>query len=235
MTENARAYIETPVNIVARMTPLPRADAIPLGPPEDGPCREVGNLPLGALASGSIDLLRAQEEAQELLRRCKHRLRKGERWAILDLLEVNIEFITVPWVRESLGRLLKGGLSLRRPGRPRFRYARHPLFIVGLVQVLIEQGRAKNTERAFHLVAELGLELSYEIVKRAYYQALRDARFGPIVLRFPELAREISAEEAGPAGRLLRTGDVATCDLGHLSIFGPTKLIIRNEGPSPRS
>jgi hypothetical protein len=232
MSERARAHVETPVNIVARMIPRPRADAIPLGPPRDDSYRQVENLPLGALTSGTVDLLRAEGQAQELLRRCQDHLRKGQRWAILHLLEVNIEFITVRWVRESLGRLLESGLSLRRPGRPRFRYARHPLFVVGLVQVLIEQRRAKNPERAFQLLAELGLGLSYDMAKRAYYQAQREARFRPIVLRFPELAREISAEEAGPPGQLLGAGDVATRDLGDLPIFGPTKLIIRNEGPS---
>src|SRR5262249_34860140 len=131
--------------------------------------------------------------------------------------------------------LLKGRLSLRRPGRPRFRYARHPLFVVGLVQVLIEERRARNPEHAFHLLAELGLGLSYDMAKRAYYQARGEARFRPLVLRFPELSREISAEEAGAPRQPLQTGDVAVRDLGNLPIFGPTKLIIRNEGPSPES
>jgi hypothetical protein len=229
MSENARAYIETPVNIVARPIPLPRADAILRGPLADkeGP---QGGLPIDAITSGSIGLSRAEAEAERLLERCKDRVRRGERWAVLELLDVNAEFLVVPWVRETLGRFLERGLSLRKPGRPRFRYLRNPLIVTGLVHVLIEQGRADNPEQALGLLEELRLVPSYETAKRAYFQVRRESRFRPLLLRLPEFARVIRAEETGPPGRLLGPGEVAIRELGNLPLLGPTKLIVRNEG-----
>jgi hypothetical protein len=98
------------------MTPLPQARAIPIEPPADDSYRGAADLPLGAATSGSICLSRAEDEAERLLRRCKDQVRRGERWAILELLEINPEFIVVPWVREMLGRFLRGGLPLRALG-----------------------------------------------------------------------------------------------------------------------
>jgi hypothetical protein len=138
---------------------------------------------------------RARREAEGLLRHCRHRFRTGDRPAVLDLLDLNPEFMCVSWVREALLRLVEGGLSLRRRGRPRGRYTMHPLVVVGLVEHMIATGQVPNREKAFLRLHELRV-VSYEAAQECYYRGRREKRFEPVLMEFPELQRIIPEEEA---------------------------------------
>ena len=51
--------------------------------------------------------------------------------------------------------------------------------------------------------------LTYESAKDSFYRALRERRFHPTLIEFPEFAQEISAEAVAelPPGERLRTGE----------------------------
>jgi hypothetical protein len=176
--------------------PIPAQGALPDGVSEESDaCQWPSELPITGVFARPTCPERARQQAEELLRHCRERLRRGDRSAILELLDLNPEFIAVQWVREELFRLVEGGLPLRMRGRPWGRYKRNPLFVVGLVEHLIATKRAKNPEQAFGRLEELGV-LSYESAKESFYRGLREKRFKPVLIEFPELRQVISEEEA---------------------------------------
>jgi hypothetical protein len=126
---------------------------------------------------------RSRAEAETLLRRCRDSLRRGNRFAITELLDANPAFIVVPWVAEELLTLRRGGLSLRRRGRVRGVYRFHPLVAAGLVR--IARGDASSVDRALQRLAELGL-MSYDTAKDLYYRARRSDRLKPVLIEFRE-------------------------------------------------
>ncbi len=68
------------------------------------------------------------------------------------------------------------------------------MVVVGLVGHLVETARVKNREQAFGKLEELGL-MTYAASKDSFYRGWREPRFKPIYLEFPELEREMTAEE----------------------------------------
>src|SRR5439155_19030796 len=127
---------------------------------EDGPRDPVGmdstgTVRITGLNSIPFEIETARREAQGLLRRCREELRRGNRFAITELLDTNPAFIAVPWVAHELLRLQRGGLPLRRRGRVRGVYRFHPLVVAGLVRHLISRGDAPNVERALQQLAML--------------------------------------------------------------------------------
>ena len=136
----------------------------------------------------------ATREAAEMLAACKARVARGEGWALTELLDANPAFIADDWVRHTLGQFIQQGMPLRRRGRIRGKYQFHPLIVVGLVEYLLKTGVAGSIDQAFHRLEELRI-LAYDAAKELYYRTLREDRFKPIVLEFPELARRVSAEE----------------------------------------
>ena len=136
----------------------------------------------------------AEREADAMLAECRTRVEGGHSQALLELLEANPAFVADSWVRETLARLLKAGRLSRRRGRPRDRRQFHPLVVVGLVEHLIGMGDAANPEQALHLLEEIRV-LNYGTAKDLYYRSVRQDRFRPILLKFPELAQRLSLEE----------------------------------------
>jgi hypothetical protein len=203
-----KSYVFTPATVILRGIPLVAEGALPTSVPEaarewTGP----GTLPIRGVSTFTTQAARAKRETDEVLSHYRNRWRQGDRTAISELLDLNPEFIVAAWVRDALEQLLEGGLPLRRKGRPHGRYAVNPLIVVGLVQNLISTGRAPNREQAFARLEELGV-LTYESAKDSFYRALRERRFHPILIEFPEFAQEISAETAAqfPSGERLLTG-----------------------------
>ena len=193
--EKPKRYELIPFRMVIPGIPLVADSALPRVPSEEDKRFHIPEeIPIRGLSTVECCADRAKREADELLRRCRQELRRGNRSAILDLLDLNPEFMCVRWVREELLRLLQGGLPLRKRGRPKGRYKLHPLVVVGLVEHLITTGRAANREQAFGKLEELQV-LSYECAKDAFYQVIGEKRFRPVLVEFPELAREVSAEE----------------------------------------
>jgi hypothetical protein len=137
---------------------------------------------------------RAKREAEVLLLQCQERVAAGCPGAILDLLDINPEFIQHAWVRETYIRLSEQGLLRRRRGRPIGRDKVCPMVVVGLVGHLVATGRVKNSEQAFGRLEELGL-MKYAAAKDSFYRGRREPRFRPIYLEFPELEREMTAAE----------------------------------------
>ncbi len=194
--EKPRRYEIIPFRMVLSGIPIPAPGALPDGPSEESEaCQWPAELPITGVFTRPTCPERARQQAEELLRQCRARLRRGDRSAIPELLDLNPEFISVRWVREELVRLLEGGLPLRKQGRPWGRYKRHPLFVMGLVEHLMATKRAKNPEQAFGRLEELGL-LSYESAKECFYRGLREKRFEPVLMEFPELRQVISEGEA---------------------------------------
>ncbi len=195
-TEKPRCYEIIPFRIVLSGIPIPADGALPDGPPEESDaCQWPAELPITGVFARPTCPERARQQAEGLLRHCRERLRRGDRSAIPELLDLNPEFISVRWVREELLRLLEGGLPLRKRGRPWGRYKMHPLFVVGLVEHLIATKRAKNPEQAFGRLEELGV-LSYDSAKECFYRALRENRSEAVLMEFPELRQVISEAEA---------------------------------------
>ena len=118
----------------------------------------------------------------------------GHGGAILELLDINPEFIQHAWVRATYIRLGEEGRLRRARGRPVGRDQVCPMVVVGLVGCLIDTKRAKNREQAFWRLQDLGL-MTYAAAKDSFYRGWREPRFRPIYLEFPELAREMTAGE----------------------------------------
>ena len=137
---------------------------------------------------------RAEREAGEMLKICRARLSRGERWALTELLDANPAFIADGWVRRTFGQFIEQGVPLRRRGRVRGKYHFHPLVVVGLEEYLLEKGVVKSIDRAFRHLEELRV-LAYDAAKELFYRTRQEDRFKPILLRFPELARRVSAQE----------------------------------------
>jgi hypothetical protein len=194
--EKSKRYEIIPFRMVLSGIPIPAPGGLPDGPSEEsGGCQWPAELPITGVFTRPTCPEGARQQAKELLRHCRERLRRGDRSAIPELLDLNPEFISIGWVREELVRLLEGGLPLRKRGRPWGRYKMHPLFVAGVVEHLIATKRAKNPEQAFGRLEELGV-LSYEAAKECFYRGLRDKRFEAVLMEFPELRQVISAEEA---------------------------------------
>jgi hypothetical protein len=203
--EKPKRYEVIPIRMVLSAIPIPADGALPDSPSEESDaCQWPDELPITGVFTRPTCLERARQQAEELLWHCRERLRRGDRSAIPELLDLNPEFISVRWVREELFQLVEGGCPLRKRGRPWGRYKMHPLFVVGLVEHLMVTKRAKNPEQAFGRLEELGV-LSYESAKECFYRAQREKRFEPVLMEFPELRQVISDEEAA---RLLRTAEV---------------------------
>lgn len=126
---------------------------------------------------------KAQRETRAILQHYRWRFYQGkDRRALAELLDLNPAFISVDWVAKEVLRLRKGGLFLRRRGRPKGRYEIRPLIVMGLVEHLIRNGMAENKEQAFSMLEELGVFQSYDSAKAAYYRAPRSADLQAILL-----------------------------------------------------
>src|SRR3989442_10599166 len=144
------AYEFTPARLIVPAEPHvanERLDAVAI--------RSSGDLQIDGVTSVPCETRAAEREAQEMLARCREQLRRGNRYALIELLDANPWFIADPWVAEQLLRLRQGGLPLRRRGRVRGRYRFHPLVVAGLVRYLMERGEATTIEQAFGRLAEI--------------------------------------------------------------------------------
>lgn len=151
-------------------------------------------LAISGVSTSPTSADQAKREAEALLRQCQERVAAGRAGAILDLLDINPEFIQHAWVRETYIRLSEQGLLRRRRGRPIGRDKVCPMVVVGLVGHLITTERVKNCEQAFGELEELGL-MTYAAAKDSFYRGWREPRFRPVYLEFPELEREMTAAE----------------------------------------
>lgn len=187
-------YIGTPFRISLPGIPDPASGTVPMRAQKDGETRMPEALAISGVSTLPTSVDRAKREAEALLRQCQERVAAGRAGAILDLLDINPEFIQNAWVREAYVRLSEQGLLRRRRGRPIGRDKVCPMVVVGLVGHLIATGRVKNREQAFGRLEELGL-MTYVAAKDSFYRGWREPRFRPIYLEFPELEREMTAAE----------------------------------------
>lgn len=226
-----RRYELIPFRMVVPGISVPADGALPDAAPEDrDECCWPPEFPIVGIWARPTCPERARRQAEELLRHCRHRLRSGDREAVLDLLDLNPEFICVPWVRDELLRSIEGGLPLRRRGRPRGRYKMHPLVVVGLVEHLIGTGQVPNREQAFLKLYELRV-IGYESARECYYRGLREKRFEAVLMEFPELRRVIAEEEASAllqAAELVRPGKRSVRRWMHPRL-GTAELVVRGD------
>jgi hypothetical protein len=187
-------YIGTPFRISLTGVPQPADEVVPTTVRMDGEVKMPETLATSGVSTLPTSVDRAKQAAEALLRQCQERVAAGRAGAILDLLDMNPEFIQHAWVRETHIRLSEEGRLRRARGRPIGRDKVCPMVVVGLVGHLIETGRAKNREQAFGKLEELGF-LTYPAAKDSFYRGWREPRFKAIYLEFPELEREMRAEE----------------------------------------
>src|SRR5882724_7425437 len=170
---NSGRYEAAPFRLMASGIPKPALDVLPDSLPDNpDEFHWPLNVPIVGLSTRAMTLEESQDRGEGLLRRCRHRLRQGEWWALAELLDDYPGFIVVPWIREEVLRYQRGR-RLRRPGRPRGRFEKHPLVVVGLVNHLIRTPEAPTLEEAFLRLAELGL-LSFESARECFYRGMRD-------------------------------------------------------------
>ena len=139
----------------------------------------------------------ARQEAEMMVADCMRRFRRGDRYALIELLDANPAFILVPWVAEKYFLLLRNGMPLRRPGRVRGKHEFHPLVVVGLVQYLIEAREAKHPHEAFQILRSRRI-LEYTTARDLFYRGLKEDRFRPVYFEFEHLRRLAPAEEVEP-------------------------------------
>ena len=157
---------------------------------------------------------KAEKKTEELLKECRRCIRKRDFSTFLSRLDAYPALIEDRWVREELLNLEKQGRRRRRRGRPDACYNIYPLIVVGLVEQLILRGEAQNPQQAFGRLEELDI-MSYDSAKYYFYRAWREKRFRAILLKSPELARVVTAEEMterlrnaetlGPGDKITRT------------------------------
>ena len=222
MADKPQAYEKVPFRMCLPAAPMPAPEVL-----------EAGRLPtemsIVGLEGRPAQMEAARHQANELLRRCRHEHRAGDRSAVLDLVRDHPEFVVMdPWARETL---LESRLLRKKSGRPRSSFSRHPLIVVGLVSHLVDTGAVPNKERAFARLEELGFG-PYESLKSAYYQALREPRFRAVLVEYPELAERLSADEGERlvAGvRVLGPGEEVTYH-GEHPILGTVEMTFKDLG-----
>lgn len=187
-------YIGTPFRISLPGIPQPADGAVPPAGRADGEVQMPETLDISGVSTLATSADRAKQEAEALLRQCQERVAAGHAGAILDLLDINPEFIQHAWVRATYIRLSEEGRLRRARGRPVGRDQVCPMVVVGLVGYLIDTKRVQNREQAFWRLQDLGL-MTYAAAKDSFYRGRREPRFRPIYLEFPELEREMTAEE----------------------------------------
>jgi hypothetical protein len=111
----------------------PAQPVVASGPLEWDEILREETLQIGGVVTEFFSTEAARREAERMLGACRERLRRGNRYAIIELLDDNPAFILVEWVRKALLRLMQGGLPLRRRGRIRGKYVVHPLIVAALV------------------------------------------------------------------------------------------------------
>ena len=188
-------YIATPARMILSGIPHPAEGEVPTEPWEDVRCRMPETLSIDGVSTLRASVEQGKRHADNLLRMCQARVDAGHPSAVLELLDINPEFIANAWVRETYLRLAEAGKLRRDRGRPIGRDKVNPMIVVGLVGHLIATKRAENREQAFGKLEELGL-MTYASAKDSFYRGRREQRFKPIFLEFPELDRELTEEEA---------------------------------------
>jgi hypothetical protein len=202
-----RVYEMTPIRVFLPAIPRLGGDPLPVDQIRTGQ-----EFPIAGARTLPCTTAGATREAAEMLEACKTRVKRGESWALTELLDANPAFIADGWVRQTLGQFIEQGVPLRRRGRIRGKYQFHPLIVVGLVEYLLNKGVVGSIDQAFLRLEKLRI-LAYDAAKELFYRTRREDRFRPIVLEFPELARRVSAEELAalfPYVEMLEAGSRVT-------------------------
>lgn len=103
-------YEAIPYRLMSHGIPNPEPGALPHAPsanPDESSWP--AEIPIVGLRMRSMTFEEARQHGDALLRRCRHRLRQGERWALAELLDDHPGFIVVPWVRHEVLRCLRSG------------------------------------------------------------------------------------------------------------------------------
>ncbi len=185
-------YKITPIRLV-----IPGVPVLAEGPLNVDEIRTAHTIRITGVATGFFNTEAARREAEQLLGDCQARFSRGDRSALIELLDANPAFIAVEWVRETYERLRKAGVPLRRRGRIRGKHEFHPLVVMGLVRRLIESGAARHVDDAFRQLEALKI-LEYGTAKDLYYRGEAQDRFRPILLEFREGERIVPAAEVDP-------------------------------------
>lgn len=142
--DDSMRYIGTPFRISLSGVPQPAGKAVPTTGRMDGEVKMPETLAISGVSTLPTSVDRAKQEAEALLRQCREHVAAGRAGVILDLLDLNPEFIQHAWVRETYIRLSEERRLRRAPGRPIGRDKVCPMVVVGLVGHLIDSGRVKN-------------------------------------------------------------------------------------------
>ena len=133
-------------------------------------------------------------ETDKILREHKYRYKRGDRKALLELININPAFMLDDWVAEEVHKILSSRSPSRGKGRPFGTGFLHPLIIFGLVDWLIKTGKAKNKEKAFWELYAQGF-CTYDTEKKIYYETQRNKYIQRLVFEKRGEQRKISQSE----------------------------------------
>lgn len=182
LTEKPRGYEDIPFRLIVEVEPEFR----------NGSSRE--SLPLISGGHTSpLQIERAAEETEKILRHYRRRVASGDRRALGELLDLNPWFAYVEWVTEAACDRLRNGLPLHGRGRPKGSIC-NPILITALVDYLVKSRRAKNQGEAFKWLAG-HFPVSLERVRALYYEGRDDSRLRSILIQNPLESSTPSAAE----------------------------------------
>jgi len=152
------------------------------------------------LKSLPVDLVKAFNDAHKVSEEYRERYRAGDRAAPSELVRINRCFFNLQWVKEALYEMcLSGrGWNLGR-GRQKGTAKLSAHYVIALVRVCESKGMSKD--KAFHEIGEKA-GLSYDRVKRLYYDALKSPQIRPYALETGP-TRTVTKSELEEMGREL--------------------------------
>jgi hypothetical protein len=150
-------YEVTPFRLVSPLVPRFSSDLIEQSLKDWKQPRLRSNFPVVGGDADVSPIEDIQSDTKTILEFYEKRFRRGDRKAVQELLDVNPEFIKVPWVAEAYLKFKASGLSLRKTGRPKGTHEINPLILVGLVDYLLKTETVKNKEKALCNLEDLKL------------------------------------------------------------------------------
>jgi hypothetical protein len=173
--DNAEAYEEIiPVRIWGPGIPIPAPQEL------SGKRGQLKRRPVltTGMTTPMMSLGEAAANTARLLERYRKKVRKDFR-TVLELLDIQPEFVQVPWVQKAFDRVMKLGRAKRRRGRPAGSYKTNPAFALGFVMALRASGKAKTDHAAVMLLMRRGI-LTYDQGLHALRAAQKDLRLRPL-------------------------------------------------------
>jgi hypothetical protein len=174
-----RGFVEeTPVIVHLPMRPVfdQRSDS----------ARTIRSLTPVGFESPVTNLEALDRNRREISDAFRARFERGRRGAVVELLNVNREFIGEGWVKEAIVSLFESGWPKRPAGRPegQSEETRHLGLMIAAYVDHLTGTTGKSKDSVFQELAARNFEcLSVESIKRHYYRIQDEPRLRPLLFR----------------------------------------------------